>query len=108
MTEVEARRRRKHLTCSTLLIWSLWANNLGVHQIQSETNEFQTRTEIHRVIHDLRGGVNSTGCLVVDNNLDATTAKCGLSAGKTTSTTPTSGVIWRYFKFTTEQLFFEV
>ena len=60
LTEVEARRRRKHLTCFTLLIWSLWVINLGVHQIQSETNEFQTRTEIHRIIHDLRGGVNST------------------------------------------------
>lgn len=60
LTEVEARRRRKHITCYTLIICSLWASNLGVRQIKSETNGFQTRTEIHRVIHDLRGGVNLT------------------------------------------------
>jgi hypothetical protein len=60
LTEVEARRRRKHITCYTLIISSLWASNIGVRQIKSETNEFQTRTEIHRVIHDLRGGVNLT------------------------------------------------
>lgn len=58
LTEVEARRRQKHITCYTLIICSLWASNLEVGQ--SETNGFQTRTEIHRVIHDLRGGVDLT------------------------------------------------
>jgi len=59
-TEVEARRRRKHLIVYTLFLWSLWASNLEVYQIESETKVFQPRTEIHRVVHDLRGGMNST------------------------------------------------
>ena len=54
---MEARRRRKHIIGFAIIFWSLWASNLGVHQIQKG---FQTRTEIHRVIHDLRGGVSST------------------------------------------------
>jgi len=60
LTEVEARRHRKHLIVYSLFLWSLWASNLEVHQIESETNGFQPRTEIHRVVHDLRGGINST------------------------------------------------
>jgi hypothetical protein len=60
LTEVEARRNRKHLIVYSLFLWSLWASNLEVNQIESETNGFQPRTEIHRVVHDLRGGINST------------------------------------------------
>jgi hypothetical protein len=60
LPEVEARRNRKHLIVYSLFLWSLWASNLEVHQIESETNGFQPRTEIHRVVHDLRGGINST------------------------------------------------
>ena len=60
LTEVEARRRRKHLIVYSIFLSSLWASNLEVHQIESKTNGFQPRTEIHTVIHDLRGGINST------------------------------------------------
>ena len=60
LTEVDARRRRKHIIGFAIIFCSLWASNLGVRQIESETKGFQPRTEIHRVIHDLRGGVNWT------------------------------------------------
>jgi hypothetical protein len=31
LTEVEARRRRKHLIVYSLVLWSLWASNLEVY-----------------------------------------------------------------------------
>ena len=67
LIEVKVRCRRKHITCYTFIIWSVLASNLGVGYIQSETNGLQPRPEIHRVIHDLRGGVNSTEvvCLLI-------------------------------------------
>ena len=40
-----------------------------------------------KLINELRAG--DSRVTVVTNNLDATTAKCGLSAGKTSSTAPT-------------------
>ena len=41
LTKVEARRHRKHLIVYSLFLWSLWASNLEVHQIESETNGYQ-------------------------------------------------------------------
>jgi hypothetical protein len=60
LTEVEARRHRKHLIVYTLFLWSLWASNLEVYQIESKTKGFQPRTEIHRVVYGLRVGCAPT------------------------------------------------
>jgi len=42
------------------MIWSLSTANLAICHVPLNTDGLQTKTEIHRVIHDLRGGMNKT------------------------------------------------
>ena len=106
LTKMEARHRWNHIIGFAIIFWSLWASNLGVHQIQKG---FQTRTEIHRVIHDLQGGVSSTevAWLLITIRM-LYQQSMGFQPLRQPTPPPTSAVIWRYFKFTTKQLFFEV
>jgi hypothetical protein len=67
LTEVEARRQRKSTICIIVAIFSI---GLGAPEIEVDTNGYQTRTEIHKlvtssshpqnVVNELRGGVNLT------------------------------------------------
>lgn len=60
LTEAQAKRNRNYLIILYLFLCGLWASKFDVNQIKSETTGFQSRTEIHRVVDDLRGGINST------------------------------------------------
>jgi hypothetical protein len=93
----------------TLPIYNLYGSilddyhpsGLYMNKIQRPVPQHYVSDHSQSVINDLRAGSRLTEAawLLI---LDVATTKCGLSAGKTSTTASRSSVIWRYFKFPME------